>query len=86
MKKIRKFVGMTLLCTVLGMIGWGVFDFVSAIVFGHVNSEWHSGPVISVGGGYSIALETRCSSPVGFAEYAQRLRVYSSGNEKNEDM
>lgn len=72
---------MTLLCAVLGMIGWGLVDFVSAFVFGHVSSEWQSGPVISVGGGYSIALETRCSSPVGFAEYDQRLRVYSSGKD-----
>ena len=74
MKKFRKFIGMTLLCTVLGMIGWGIVDFVSA-------SEWQSGPVISVGDGYSIALETRCSSSVGFAEYDQRLRVYSSGKD-----
>lgn len=81
MKKIRKFVGMMLLCTVLGMIGWGIVDFVSAFVFGHVDSEWQSGPVISVGGGYSIALETRCSSPVGLAEYDQRLRVYSSSKD-----
>lgn len=81
MKKIRKFVGITLLCAVLGMIGWGIVDFVSAFVFGHVDSEWQSGPVISVGDGYSIALETRCSSPVGFAEYDQRLRVYSSGKD-----
>jgi hypothetical protein len=79
MKKFGKFVWMTILCTVLGMIGWAIVDFVSAFVFRHVDSEWESGPVIGVGDGYSIALETHCSSPVGFAEYDQRLRVYVSG-------
>ncbi len=81
MKKLRKIIGTILLCTVLGMIGLRVVDFVSDSVFGHVDSEWQSGPVIGVGDGYSIALETRCSSPVGFAEYDQRLRVYASGED-----
>jgi len=81
MKKFGKFVRMTILCTVLGMIGWGIVGLISTFVFGHVDSEWVSGPVIGVGDGYSIALETRCSSPIGFAEYDQRLRVYSSGKD-----
>jgi hypothetical protein len=81
MKKLLKAVGMTLLCTILGMIGLTVFHFVSAFFFGRVNADWHSGPVVGVGDGFAIALETRCSSPVGFAEYDQRLRVYSSGKD-----
>lgn len=81
MKKFGKFVGITIVCTVLGMIGWALVWFISTFVFRHVDSEWEAGPVIGVGGGYSIALETRCSSPVGFAEYDQRLRVYDSGKD-----
>ncbi len=79
MKTLGGMIRMTILCTVLGMIGWAMVWFISIFVFRHVDFEWESGPVIEVGSGYSIALETRWSSPVGLAEYDQRLRVFDSG-------
>ncbi|MCP5541009.1 MAG: hypothetical protein H7A52_12775 [Akkermansiaceae bacterium] len=37
---------------------------------------WSRGGAVAVGDSYSIELLTRCSSPIGMAEYDQRLEVY----------
>lgn len=59
------------LCTVLGMVGWAVLD-----LLGLRSEDWSKGGVVSVGDDFAIQLLTRCSSPLGMAEYDQRLQVY----------
>ncbi len=43
---------------------------------------WNGGGIIGVGDGYSVQLLTCCSSPVGMAEYDQKLEVYA-GDSRN---
>lgn len=41
-----------------------------------VSDAWNHGGPVAVGDGYTIELMTRCSSPIGLAEYNQRVRVF----------
>jgi hypothetical protein len=77
---MSKGLGILVLCTILGMIGWAIVDFVAVFALGHRDADWQSGGLIAVGSGYFIQFETRCNSPVGLAEYDQRLTVSASGS------
>lgn len=49
-------------------------------------AEWSRGGPVAVGDGYSIELMTRCSSPIGMAEYDQRLEVYGGTTRKGDSL
>ncbi len=71
-----------IVCTVLGTLGMFALDFLGVGMHLGSRAMWTHGGIVAVGNGYSVQLLTHNSSPIGMAEYDQRLEIFG-GTERD---